>query len=174
MRLLNPMRTGMSGPEVEAWQRFLCSKRLYHGPIDGYFDRAVAAATQEYQMESGLKADGVVGSETIEQALRDGFSPPGDSGDPHYVATLDVVLSLQARAALRKIGDEYYRETGGVLYVTSGARMPETQAEAMYDNLYNRRNLGTRYRDQKAYDEIVAAYNEGHRSVASGMRRLER
>ncbi len=112
MRSLSLTRPDMSRSEVEAWQRFLRSRGLYHGPIDGDFDETVAAATREYRRESRLQADGVLGPETIEQALRDGFTLPASSGNPHYIAAGNVVLSMAARTALRRIADEYYRETG--------------------------------------------------------------
>lgn len=99
MRLLSRAQPDISGPEVEAWQRFLSAKGLYHGPIDGDFDAAVTAATREYQKESRLTPDGVLGPRTIERALRDGFKLPASGGDPHYVAAGDVVLSMEARSA---------------------------------------------------------------------------
>lgn len=85
----------------------------------------------------------------------------------YNVAASNVVLSMEARTALRRIADEYYRETGEVLYVTSGTRTPEKQAEARYDNLYYGRNRETHYKDTRAYNEILGTYNEARRSGAS-------
>jgi len=63
----------MTGSDVDDWQRFLATRKLYDGDISGIFDPATAQATKAYQTSAGLDADGVVGPRTFAQAVRDGL-----------------------------------------------------------------------------------------------------
>lgn len=157
----------MHGPEVEVWQRFLRSKGLYGGPIDGYFGGKTEAATIAYQKRNGLAADGVVNAETVERARWDGFDLSSTNSGPHYRTEGNVVLSMEDRTVLGRIAKEYYRETGAELVATSGTRTPASQADAMYKKLRRGENLGSLYRNTQALGEILAAYEHERRSGAS-------
>lgn len=153
--------TRLGQAEVEAWQRFLRTKGLYHGEITGFFDSDTEQATREYQEESGLEADGVVGRETLDRARHNGYIP--DSGGPYYhKSDLSVDLSMEARSVLEKIADDYHRETGDTLVVNSGKRTPRGQAEAMFRNLQHGDRV--RYEDQEGFGEIYEAYKNAMRS----------
>jgi hypothetical protein len=89
------------------------------------------------------------------------------TGELHYATAGNVVLSAAARGELKRIADDYYEETGRLLYVTSGTRTPKKQAEAMYDNLANHRNQNPPYKDQHAFNEIKATYELGVRQRLS-------
>jgi hypothetical protein len=65
------------------------------------------------------------------------------------------------REKLELIADEYYEQTGRVLYVTSGSRTPKRQAAAMYDNFINNRNQIPPYKDRRSFNEIKAIYEMG-------------
>ncbi len=82
-------------------------------------------------------------------------------GELHYATAGNLVLSMDARTKLARIADEYYEKTGRVLYVTSGSRTPQKQAEAMYDNFYNHRNQSPPYKDVRSFQEIKAVYDQG-------------
>lgn len=64
---------GSWGEVVTGWQRFLASKKYAVGVADGAFGRATDAATKEYQKANNLVADGIVGTNTYQVALRQGL-----------------------------------------------------------------------------------------------------
>ncbi|NJN48950.1 MAG: peptidoglycan-binding protein [Alkalinema sp. RL_2_19] len=64
---------GSFGDVVTGWQRFLTSKKYAVGAIDGAFGSAVDAGTKAYQKDNDLVADGVVGNNTYQVALRQGL-----------------------------------------------------------------------------------------------------
>ena len=167
MRSLSLTKPRMRGPEVEAWQRFLRSKGFYKGPIDGDFGDNTRTGAIVYQKRNGLAADGVVDAETVERARRDGLDPSSTNGGTHYTTEGNVVLSMEDCTILRRVATEYYRETGMDLVVTSGARTPASQADAMYRKLRRGENLRSLYRNTQALNEILVAYEHGHRSGAS-------
>lgn len=59
------LKQGSKGEDVSALQSTLASLGLYDGPIDGIFGSGTKAAVEAYQKETGLKADGIVGRNTI-------------------------------------------------------------------------------------------------------------
>jgi peptidoglycan hydrolase-like protein with peptidoglycan-binding domain len=168
MRCLTLTTPYMHGPEVALWQRFLASRGLYAGPINGEFDNRTCAATVEYQEQTGLEANSLVDEKTVDRAGRDGFVPPSDKPDREHFRTIGhVALSSHAHSLLTGIAYHYYLWTGEDLTATSGTRTPREQARAMYDNLYHGRNRETHYRKHQAYQEILNAYNEARRSGAN-------
>lgn len=74
------MQLGSSGPLVRSWQQFLMAQQLLQGAelVDtgagAVFDEATAAATRRYQSEHGMRADGIVGEQTLRQAQKDGYA----------------------------------------------------------------------------------------------------
>jgi hypothetical protein len=159
---------GMQGCEVGSWQQFLKAKSLYGGSISGKFDDSTEKATREYQRRSRLITDGVVDAPTAERARRDGFVIPIDtgSGGDHFTLDSGVDLSSGGRGTLRRIAQLYYVRTCGNLKVHSGTRTPRQRAEAMWNNLYYRRNRQVHYRNVQAFNEINQAYLEGRPSGA--------
>jgi hypothetical protein len=57
-----PLRRGLSGPDVLAWQNSLVTVMGPRFVPNGVFGPATEATTKEFQATAGLKADGVVGS----------------------------------------------------------------------------------------------------------------
>ena len=127
----------MQGCEVGSWQQILKSKSLYSGSISGTFDDSTEKATREYQRRSRLTANGVVDAATVEQARRDGFVIPRDTGagGDHFSMDSGVHLSNQGRSTLRRIAQSYDMRTCGKLKVGSGTRTAHQQAQAMWNNL---------------------------------------
>lgn len=168
MRILQLAQPHLQGADVGAWQRFLTTRKLYAGAIDGDFGEATRDSTVAYQNLAQLSADGVVGASTVERARQDGFAPPDEA--PHFDTCAWVVMSDAARKVMAQVADEYYRQTQGRLQVTSGTRTPESQAAAMYDKLVRGDDLRKLYLNAAALAEIVQAYNatRGSRTRAVG------
>ncbi len=61
--------TKKSSPEVTAIQYLLRSRGFYKAPIDGVFGMQTAAAVRAFQRKNGLKADGIVASQTFPQLI---------------------------------------------------------------------------------------------------------
>jgi Putative peptidoglycan binding domain len=168
MRPLSLTRPLMHGPEVALWQRFLTSRGVYSGPINGTFDDRTSAATVEYQARSYIEADGLVGPATIERARRDGFVPPSSRPDrEHFTTKGGVVLSSLDRTTLTQVAYDYYLWTGEGLTVTSGTRTPRSRAAAMFKKLTRGGISPHFYRNRQAYEEILAAYNAARKARAN-------
>ncbi|HUY28258.1 MAG TPA: peptidoglycan-binding domain-containing protein [Candidatus Binataceae bacterium] len=155
----------MQGCDVGTWQQFLKSRSLYSGSVNGRFDDATKRATREYQRRSRIQADGVAGAATVEQARREGFVTPRDSGagGDHFTLDPGVVLSSNARHIIRKIAENYYLRTCGTLEVHSGTRTAQQQAQAMWNNMYYQSNRQVHYKNRQAGKEIHEAYLEERR-----------
>ncbi len=72
------LQIGSHDQDVRKWQKFLSQDQgIELDPestaLDGIFGPGTAAGTQEYQRRKGLTPNGVVNSETHNQALKDGF-----------------------------------------------------------------------------------------------------
>ena len=70
---MRALRIGATGPLVKAWQGFLRGQDFDPGGTDGYFGEKTLAATVAFQAGRGLKADGVVGQQTVNAAIALGF-----------------------------------------------------------------------------------------------------
>lgn len=57
----SPLKRGMSGADVEAWQQVLISQRFLVPPMDGDFGPKTEKATIQFQITHRLPADGDVG-----------------------------------------------------------------------------------------------------------------
>ncbi|RDU97540.1 peptidoglycan-binding protein [Trinickia dinghuensis] len=66
---MNPLKTGSHGPDVATLQRQLLAHGYSPGACDGIFGAHTYDAVLAFQRSAGLKADGVVGSQT-EAALQ--------------------------------------------------------------------------------------------------------
>jgi len=79
--MMQTIRKGSKGPEVERWQAFL---RGLDVPIkvDGDFGQKTHDATVKFQTSEGLKPDGVVGNRTYAAAMREGFAMVDDEPFP--------------------------------------------------------------------------------------------
>ena len=64
------LKLGSKGGLVAAWQKFVGVS------IDGEFGEKTAAATRFFQSENGLRADGIVGAQTLTIAQQLGFVVP--------------------------------------------------------------------------------------------------
>jgi len=69
-----PVKKGMYGDEVSKLQNKLGGYGYYKGPVDGRFGANTLSAVIQFQMDSGLDADGVVGLSTWE-ALKISAAP---------------------------------------------------------------------------------------------------
>ena len=58
------LRAGMSGDAVKLLQEALINLGYLAGPSDGTYGRTTAAAVRAFQINNGLKTDGIAGSET--------------------------------------------------------------------------------------------------------------
>ena len=85
-----------------------------------------------------------------------------------YDVAADAVLPLQIEAVVHRLAAAYYEQTRMRLVVTSGARTPETQADAMLTKLRLGENLLGLYTNQAAAREITDAYIAGVKAGHDG------
>ncbi|MDM4018213.1 hypothetical protein [Roseiconus lacunae] len=88
-----------------------------------------------------------------------GFTPAA-SAEENYVLKSGVTLTKEVRAKVKKIADEYHKQTGKNITVASGTRTPASQAKAMYEKLEDGDDLKI-YKDQISAQAIKKAYDEG-------------
>jgi peptidoglycan hydrolase-like protein with peptidoglycan-binding domain len=70
---MRTIRLGSTGSSVKKWQIFLAGRGLFAGVVDGIFDQATDDATREFQRNSRLVDDGIVGNKTFGAAMVLGF-----------------------------------------------------------------------------------------------------
>jgi phage protein D len=90
------LRQGVNGEDVQRWQTFLRAKAFDPGPIDGIFGPKTRAGTMAFQRASGIKVDGVAGTETFRVALDAGYATAA-AGVTH-AETAGNVLRVTERA----------------------------------------------------------------------------
>ena len=59
------LKPGDTGPQVKTLQRALASLGYSPGKIDGDYGPSTQAAVEKFQTSAGIKADGIVGPETL-------------------------------------------------------------------------------------------------------------
>lgn len=87
--MLQILRQGSIGPDVERWQNFLRGLNQNSTVIvNGTFDSATLSETKAFQTKKGLVADGVVGQKTMSVALQFGYplmnDPTLDINGPNW------------------------------------------------------------------------------------------
>ncbi len=98
------IRIGSMGEAVEKWQYFLAGESFLKGEADGIFGPVTEKATKKYQRSKELDDDGVVGSLTYAEALKDGFDGTEDVLDfPPKPDFLSIVSIGQAENLFGKI-----------------------------------------------------------------------
>jgi hypothetical protein len=147
------------GADVAHWQRFLRSRGLYLGDVDGDYDSVTKEASFGFQQQEGLHRKEPVDDAVLEAAARLGYetpqpNPPG----VYFYEEGRIELPSGEREPLNRLGYPYYLWTGKKITITSGARTPRQQAEAMYDNWHYRWNTGTHYTHAEAARDIREAY----------------
>ena len=88
MRVIRP---GMNGRDVEAWLLFLRGAGYYQLEIGPRYDDSAVQATQSWQRDYGVPADGVIGPRTFGRAQELGFNPgftdeDASEGGPNWPA----------------------------------------------------------------------------------------
>lgn len=78
----------------------------------------------------------------------------------NYALKTSVTLSADILVKVKKIADNYYRETKKKITVTSGTRTSQSQADAMYSKLSAGDKL-TVYKNQSAATKIKKAFVDG-------------
>jgi peptidoglycan hydrolase-like protein with peptidoglycan-binding domain len=152
------------GADVAHWQRFLKSRGLYGGDINGQFDSATQRASFDFQRREKLHEKEPVDDVMFDSARSLGYEIPEKNPSREYFNREGrVELSLIDRGTLNRLAYCYYLWTGERITVTSGTRTPREQGEAMYDNWYYRRNEGTRYTNREAEEEIRRSYDDHSR-----------
>lgn len=91
------------------------------------------------------------------------FPRTGAAVAPHYTVERGVRLGPEMERVLARIAEAFHRRTGRGFVVTSGARTPREQAEAMYEKLRLGQRLTRLYVDYAAATEIQAAYRATQR-----------
>lgn len=84
------IKFGMRGEEVQMIQKSLFEKGFYTGEMDGIFGNATVKAVKDFQINSGLGVDGVVGKETL---LALGRSDSTDGNPSRYSRSLSMSAS---------------------------------------------------------------------------------
>jgi lysozyme len=67
------LKLGCVGADVANWQKFLISRHLDPGGIDGDYGNRTKTATEQFQQEGALVVDGIVGDATVAAAIPLGF-----------------------------------------------------------------------------------------------------
>ncbi len=70
-----PLSNGSRGEKVEKLQKRLLELGYYDGEIDGQFGPGTKGAVIEFQKNNGLDADGLAGSETLNQLYSQNAKP---------------------------------------------------------------------------------------------------
>jgi len=71
----------MVGKDVEAWEFFLRGQGYYLREIDGKYEAEAVIATQAWQKDYGIVADGVIGPRSFGRAQELGFNPGFEDAD---------------------------------------------------------------------------------------------
>lgn len=102
------IRLGSTGSSVTRWQDFLRGQK-FQIDATGTFDPATDTATRQFQTLEGLKADGVVGSQTLSRAGSLNFELVNDAAEPDsgYPARPNFT-SLGPATAQKKFGPLQY------------------------------------------------------------------
>lgn len=102
------IRLGSTGSSVTRWQYFLRGQE-FQIDATGTFDPATDTATRQFQTLAGLKADGVVGNQTLTRAGSLSFELVNDAAEPDsgYPARPNFA-SLGPAAAQTKFGPLEY------------------------------------------------------------------
>src|ERR1700730_14153861 len=99
------LQFGCTGADVTNWQRFLAMRQLYTGAIDGDFGRFSRAATEDFQQDTLLVVDGIVGNLTIAAAVPLGFQlAPKPSPDLSPAVETIVKMEIDADGAPNTYG----------------------------------------------------------------------
>lgn len=89
------IQEGAHGDDVRWLQYLLVRRTLSYPDVDGQFGPGTKAAVEQFQSDSGLTVDGIVGADTWASLGGDAERPPtltnGSSGD--LVSTLQTVLN---------------------------------------------------------------------------------
>jgi tyrosinase len=93
---MDTIRRGSRGTLVRRWQEFLRDRGFDPNGVDGIFGRGTRSATQDFQRHHGLSADGVVGQNTWNKAIEQGFSATGRTPTPPQRVTRKSVRNLSA------------------------------------------------------------------------------
>lgn len=105
------LRRGASGAPVERLQRALQDRGYYDGPITGFFGDLTETAVRQFQSDSGLPTDGIVGASTETALFGTPVAPAAPASTSGFIrrgSTGAQVIALQERLA--ELG--YY--TGGI------------------------------------------------------------
>ncbi|MGO9265982.1 MAG: peptidoglycan-binding domain-containing protein [Candidatus Binataceae bacterium] len=134
--------------QVRVWQRYLKTRGIYSGSIDGKSEGATAAATQNYQKKTGKRDDDLF-CLSLERPDKEHFSAQG----AERTGAIDAVL--------RPVAYGYYLMTDKDLVVTSGLRTPAKQAHEMYKKArQNKSALSRLYSKHELLTPILKAYEE--------------
>ena len=68
------LKIGSKGADVKKWQYFLIGQKFYFGVADSDFGEQTLNATKQFQINSNLQPDGVVGNKTVGAAMILGFA----------------------------------------------------------------------------------------------------
>ena len=70
------LKSGSTGPEVEAWENFLVGQGFYWLEVNQVWNDETSQATRVFQKEQNLDVDGEVGPNTLKAAIALGFPNP--------------------------------------------------------------------------------------------------
>ncbi len=94
---LQVLRQGDTGEAVRQWQLYLRGEGFLNDMADGIFGPVTEAATRKYQTARGLASDGVVGSKTYAQAIKDDLAIFEDAQEFPPEPDFQALLGTSAR-----------------------------------------------------------------------------
>ena len=109
--------SGSTGEAVKQIQTALKNRGYYTGAVDGIFGRLTTAAVKKFQSDNGLKADGIVGTATMQK--------------------LGVTLNTSGKSNVELLARVIYGEARGEAYmgqVAVGAVVLNRVASPLFPN----------------------------------------
>jgi 3D (Asp-Asp-Asp) domain-containing protein len=90
------LKTGSIGEDVRQVQMYLSQQGLNPGPVDAIFGQSTQAAVAAFQKGEGLKADGIMGRETIQAVRNGGAAEASRSKSARSQPELNIVATAYA------------------------------------------------------------------------------
>ena len=155
----------------------------------GTFGPQTEAAVKSFQAKNNIQQTGRVGEMTYRTLFSDSPRSPNSTGGTsgnvsyspatngrNYQVNPGILMTDALRPQLQTLADRYHQATGNDLFVTSGYRPPERQANAMFDLIQQHGTGYVRdlYANKTAVDQIISAYQNTNGSRGEAVAAMTR